>query len=192
MSKVITPILFFLAAIGLFFTYLQPAYDVLLAFQAQEERLDDTLEESDKLIEVHDSLLRQYNSISSEDMKRLSQILPNDVDVVRLIVDIDALATKHRLTIRSFGVPYLQSEVTNTSSRNRVVAKADEGPVGSAILTIECDGEYADFKALLLDIEQSLSLLDLVSLNIAVSDMTRPNAVRETVYTLGLQTYWLK
>ena len=59
MSKVLTPILFFLAAIGLFFTYLRPAYDVLLAFQAQEERLDATLEESGKLLEVHDSLLRK-------------------------------------------------------------------------------------------------------------------------------------
>jgi len=192
MTKVLTPILFFLAAIGLFFTYLRPAYDVLLAFQAQEDRLDTTLEESGKLLEVHDSLLRKYNSISSENLKRLTQILPNDVDVVRLIVDIDALTTKHRLSIRSFEVPYLESEVASASSKKKQTAEEDKGPVGEAILTIECEGEYANFKALLLDIEKSLSLMDLVSLHIEVSDMTRPNAVRGTVYTLGLQTYWLK
>ena len=155
--------------------------------------MDVTLEESGKLLEVHDSLLRKYNSISSENLKRLTQILPNDIDVVRLIVDIDALTTKHRLSIRSFEVPYLESEVASASSKKKqAVQEVDEGPVGNAILTIECEGEYADFKALLLDIEKSLSLMDLVSLHIEVSDMTRPNAVRGTVYTLGLQTYWLK
>lgn len=192
MSKVLTPILFFLAAIGLFFTYLSPAYDVLLAFQEQEVRLDQSLEQSKQLLVGYDGLLRDYNSITSDDLKKLSQILPDDIDAVRLIMDLDALTTKHRLSVRSFKVPQMDAGTSRVTAVNAVATPEENDPVGKAVLTIECDGKYEDFKALLSDIERSLTLMDVVGLELKVADMTKPNAVNTTVYTLELQTYWLK
>lgn len=188
MSKVLMPVLFLITAIGLFFTYLSPAYDVLLASQAQEARLDESIKQSEALLATHDDLLRKYNSIPAEDIKRLVQLLPNDVDTVRLIMDIDALTTKHSLSVRSFKVPNINARAV----KNTTQTAEEEKPVGEAILTIECDGDYFDFKELLNDIEISLSLVDVVGLKIKVADLTLPDAVDTTVFTLELQTYWLK
>jgi hypothetical protein len=59
-----------------------------------------------------------------------------------------------------------------------------------AVLTIECEGSYADFKKLLVDIERSMSLMDVVALEVDVADTQ--DTQEEAVFTLGLQTYWLK
>jgi Tfp pilus assembly protein PilO len=191
MSKVLAPILFLIAAIGLFFTYLQPGWDVLLAFQAQADRLDASIEKTKGLLETHNKLLTQYNEISPENIARLNKILPDRIDVVRMIMDIDTLTTKHKLTIKSFDIPDMNGEVSKTSkSKNATVA--EEGPVGSAVLTVECVGEYQDFKAFVSEIESSLSLMDVVILDITVADLTQPGAVREITYKVGLQAYWLK
>lgn len=196
MSKVVTPILFFIIAVGLFFTYIRPAYDVLVAFQAQEEELDVALQETEQLIQKYDTLMTNYSSISSEDKARLNKILPQEIDVVRLILDLDSLATKNNMEIISFEVPQLDSKHAPVSrSRTAQRGTSDEdSPIGNAVLTIECEGEYLDFKNFIYDIERSLLLMDMVALEIEVPDMseagTEPDA--KPSFTLGLQSYWLK
>lgn len=196
MSKVVTPILFFIIAVGLFFTYIRPAYDVLVAFQAQEKELDATFKETEQLIQKYDELMTNYSSISTEDKARLNKILPQEIDVVRLILDLDSLATKNNMEIISFEVPQLDSKYapvsrSRTASRN---TSDDDSPIGSAVLTIECEGEYPDFKNFIYDIERSLLLMDMVALEIEVPDMTLPgtDATDSPTFVLGLQSYWLK
>lgn len=196
MSKVVTPILFFIIAVGLFFTYIRPAYDVLVAFQAQEKELDVALQETEQLLKKYDELMTNYSSISSEDKARLNKILPQEIDVVRLILDLDSIATKNKMKILTFKVPQLDAKNAPASrSRTAQRSTADENsPIGSAVLTIECEGEYPDFKNLIYDIERSLLLMDMVALEIKIPNMsesgTRPDA--KPTFVLGLQSYWLK
>ena len=68
----------------------------------------------------------------------------------------------------------------------------EESLINSAILTIECEGEYSDFKMFLYDIEKNLSLIDLVGLDIDVEDVTKVNTENSVVYKFEMQTYWLK
>lgn len=188
MSKVLTPILFTIIALGLFFSYLRPAYSELNASKERLVRIDQAIEESDKLLSNYTELKNKMNAISAEDQKNLAKILPDSVDVVRLILDLDSLATKYGLTIRSFEIPDIESELTLKKSPD---ATLEESPVMKAVLTITCEGSYADFKKLLVDIERSMSLMDVVELEVKVAEKST-DTEEEAVYTLGLQTYWLK
>jgi Tfp pilus assembly protein PilO len=192
MSKVITPILLILIAIGLFFTYLRPGYDVLQAFQAQSDRLDDSIAKSKDLLEKHNRLLAEYESLGSDNIATLNKILPDSLDTVRMVLDLDALTARHGLSVRMFGMPDPNKPLAR-SNRNVAQAQQDENdPVGRAVVVIEFTGEYEDFKAFLRDVETSMSLMDVVSLDIIVTDVTQPGTDREVVYKVGLQTYWLK
>jgi Tfp pilus assembly protein PilO len=191
MSKLLFPILLVILSIGLYFTYLSPAYDILLAFQAQSEELDNTIKESQKFIELHNSLLEKFSSIPASHRANISKILPDAIDVVRLILDVDALAGKHNLVIRSFDVPQIENSETSNSKSAQEVGEVNEN-VGSAVITIECAGKYTDLKNFLSEIETSMALMDVVELQVETVDLSQPGAVRENMYTLGLQAYWLK
>lgn len=196
MSKIVTPILFFIIAIGLFFTYIRPAYDVLLAFQQQEKEIDQAIESTKELVIIHDNLMTELNNIDPKDKTRMRTILPESVDVVRLILDLDALATKHDIDIEEFEIPVLEVEqpTQNTRSRGRTNTDEQEKPYTSAILTVEFAGAYPDFKDFLIDVERSLILMDVVDMEISVPDITQPgiDADSQTTYSVGLQVYWLK
>lgn len=195
MTRTFAPILLLIIAVGLFFSYTRPAYDVLQAFQQQEEKLDEAIKDTNKLLEKHDTLITKYGSIPQQDRMRLGKILPNELDVVRLILDVDSLALKNNITIKAFDVPQMDTPTrTNTAQqRSRAgVTPQEDSPIGSAVVTIDCEGEYEDLKSMLFEIERSLSLMDVVRLDVVVSDLSKPGTTEGIKYKIGLQSYWLK
>jgi Tfp pilus assembly protein PilO len=153
--------------------------------------LDASIKKTEGLLETHNKLLAKYSEISPENIARLNKILPERIDVVRMIMDIDSLTTKHKIFIKSFEIPELDSP-KKLKTKAPVTPEEEQSAVDSAILTVECTGDYHDLKAFLREIESSLSLTDVVSLDIATADLTRPGAVRELTFKVGLQTYWFK
>lgn len=199
MSKIIVPILLFIISVGLYFTYLKPAYNVYLAFKEQEKRLDTAIGDSKELLKKYDDLYGEYSLITELQKEKLNKILPNAVDMVHLVLDLDNLATNHSLSIKSFEIPDLESDKVspstnrrNNRNKNNNANKDEDDHVAKAVLGVEVAGEYRDFKAFLYDIERSLSLMDVVKLDIETSDMTKPGVEDKIVYSLGLQVYWLK
>ncbi len=197
MSKIIVPILLFIVSVGLYFTYLKPAYSVYLAFKEQEKRLDTAIGDSKELLKRYDDLYGEYSLITATQKEKLNKILPDAVDIVRLVMDLDNLATNHNLSIKSFDIPDVESGQTSTvrnrrNNRSGSASKEKESPVAKAVLGVEIAGDYKDFKSFLFDVERSLSLMDVVTLDIKTSDMTKPDVEDPIVYSLGLQVYWLK
>lgn len=196
MSRLIAPILLFIVSAGLFFTYLKPAYNVYLAFKEQEKRLDVAIGDSKDLLKKYDELYGKYSLITDAQKQKLDKILPDSVDVVHLVMDLDNLSTNHNLSINSFDIPDMESGQTPTRSKNRrnITNKDKDSSIGEAVLGLDIEGDYKDFKSFLYDVEKSLSLMDAVSLEIDVPDvdMLQPGVERKVSYSLKLQVYWLK
>jgi len=176
-----------LAAIGLFFTYLRPGYEVLQAFQAQADRLDDSIERSKNLLETHKKLLDEYNRISPEKIAKLNKILPDSIDTVQFVLDIDKFATKYDLVIDGIDIPD-----PSKTAKSAVQKNVEESPIESIIYTVEFSGYYDDFKSFIRDAETSLSLMDVVALDIKVANINQVGAERKVIYKVGLQLYSLK
>jgi hypothetical protein len=194
MSKIITPILLFIVSVGLFFSYIKPAYGTLNKLREQSIRLDKAIKESEVLLGRHADLMEKYNNISSVNKTRFKQFLPDALDSVGLIIEMDFLATKNNLDITTFEVPVIGGANLNKNRRTRQVKKdtEDNSPVHTATFVVECDGDYFDFKNFLLDVEKSLLPLDVVELEVNVADITEPGTEMGISYKIKLQTYWFK
>jgi Tfp pilus assembly protein PilO len=190
MGKVLAPFLFLTIAAGLFFSYIDPGYEALQALRAQEVRLDDALRSSKDLQEKRESLLARYAAFSDQSLARLLKLLPDNVDNVRLVIDIDSIAATYGLEARDYAF---------AASGGSANATADTvaDMLGNARLTFTVRGRYEDFKSFLFDLESSLRVLDAKSVTVATAPpltTEEGEQVRqdELSYTVSLTTYWLQ
>ncbi len=115
MSGVFMPIFFILVAGGLFFTYVDPTYKSVQALIAENDRYDQALTKAKELQSARDGLLSRYNTFNDTDLERLQKMLPDQIDNVRLILDIESIAKQHGLTLDDFGFSGDSSESEGTT-----------------------------------------------------------------------------
>lgn len=164
-----------------FFFYVNPKYDDIKVLRAEEEKFDVALNRSQELIAVRDALLAKFNGFSSNDVDRLEKLLPDNVDNVRLILDLDGIAAAHGISLQEVSV----AQVTET------VPDGDElGPstsvIGSFDLDFSVTTRYDSFINFIRDIEDSLRVLDIQRINTTKSD------VDNSSYDVTIRTYWLQ
>lgn len=184
MGKVITPFLFIVVAVGLFFSYLDPGYKALQALQVQESRLDEVLTGSKSLQEKRQALLARYSAFSDQDIARLLKVLPDNVDNVRLIIDVDGVAARHNLTLSSFNF--------SQPARAQTGSGPAEDELGTVQLSLIVSGSYADIKSFLYDLESSLRLLELQSLSVSKAQVVEGETTSKISATVSMRTYWLQ
>lgn len=150
------PFLFVAVAVGLFFSYIRPTYEVLLALQEQEARLDETLERSKALDQRVINLTQKFNSMSEADTDKLDALLPETVDTVRMVVLLDTLANRSDIDIKEFDIPVMGQGVA-------------VGELSWANFSINCAGAYGSMKLFLLALERSLTLIEVTALSIEIA-----------------------
>jgi Tfp pilus assembly protein PilO len=181
--------------VGLFFTYISPAYDTLQAFRAQVVQLDTALQNSQDLKQQREEKITQMNELPRADVARLMKILPDTLDPVRVIVDLDGLAYQTGVTLDSFDIPDLVYKPTAAGSQAQNASSTNE--LEQAQFTVLCIGQYDSVKQFLRGMETSLGLLDVTSIAIdtkldsrsAQKNTLPPGQVAATVV---FQAYWLK
>ncbi len=182
MLRTLIPILLTLGAIVLFFGYTDGTFSRAQELKKQDDQFNQALDKSKELQGVRDRLLTKYNTFSQASLARLSKLLPDTVDNVRLALDIDNIAAKYSARIRNVTV---QTE-EKTQSQERLTIGADQSPYGSVVLTFTTVLSYSDFVSFLRDLEASLRLVDVVGLSFT--------SVKGGLYdfTVSIRTYWLK
>lgn len=180
--RLFIPVIFVIAAIGLFVVYTNPTYQNIKSLQQQNASYDSALSTVQGLLNKLSTLTTQENSMSPDDLSRLQQILPDNVDNIRLIIDINNIASKHNLPLSDVNI----GDVGDTSQAQ---AGGDaSGPVGDADISFSVvTNNYSDFLAFVQDLEHSLRLVDITKLTLTAP--TTPSA--PVTYAIGLQTYWL-
>lgn len=165
MGKNVISIVGMVAAIGIFFFYTKPTYDQAQVQRTQITEYDAALVKANELQERKKVLLDKYNSFQPEDRDRLQKLLPDHVDNVRLILDLDNIASRRGMA--------LQNVVVSTPGAGQSTQTA-VGTISSSkqkydVLTTKFSttGTYAAFQQLMTDLETSLRLVDLIDLKIA-------------------------
>ncbi|MEK7613636.1 MAG: type 4a pilus biogenesis protein PilO [Patescibacteria group bacterium] len=174
------PVLFVVIAGGIFFGFIDPAYDRIRELRAEESQFDQALTRSKELQQVRDELLSRYNTFSQGELDRLQKLLPDNVDNVRLILDFDSLASRYGMRVRNVALE------TNESRAARGQVGAEESRFDSLILSFSVTGNYDTFRAFLADLEQSLRLVDVNSISFSAT----PSGIYD--YAVSIKTYWLK
>ncbi|HEY4486222.1 MAG TPA: type 4a pilus biogenesis protein PilO [Candidatus Paceibacterota bacterium] len=167
------------ASIALFAMVVNPLYQEVKGIRTQAGQLDDALNDSKRIQDLRASLLERFNAITDADLARIRKVLPDNVDNVRLVLEISRVASEHGLILRDVRA----AEAPKTKAG---IIGPDESPHGTIGLGVTVAGPYRSFIGFLEDIEKGLRLVTVTSLsfNATVEDFNQ--------YTMTLETYWLK
>jgi Tfp pilus assembly protein PilO len=182
MNRNLTPLILIVLALGIFFTFTNGRIQELKSIQTVNAGYLQAINNSVTLIQSRDAVLKDYNSLSDDDKARLDKMLPDNVDNVRLIIDITNIASRH-------GIP-LKDITANTAAGGSSDASAgspsSNAVSGTVSVSFSFSSSYENFLAFLGDIQSSLRILDISHLTVT------SNTTGTYDYSVQLQTYWLK
>jgi Tfp pilus assembly protein PilO len=189
MGKSVISSIGILAAIGIFFFYTKPTYDSTQGTNAQIAQYEAALDKAKELQDRKQALLKKYNDFNPEDRDRLQKLLPDHVDNVRLILDLDNIASKRGMAMQNVVVSTPGAgESTQTAVGSISSAKQKYDTLTTKFST---QGTYPQFMQLITDLETSLRIMDLTDLRISQTANTA-NGQPMYGFDVTLRTYWLK
>lgn len=191
MSKAL-PVLFLLLAGGIFAGYVHPTVTGdIAAARAEIKKYDAALKAATRYEQKQAQLATEEQALPEDGVARLEQFLPDNVDNVQLILDLDGLASRSGLTITNFNTTESVSttgdatQVEEGAAGTRTVSLDPSKPYESLDLSITAAGSYAQMRAFIDGVESSLRPLDLVLFQLSDS----PTGIYK--YQMTFRLYWL-
>lgn len=170
--KALLPIILIVSSIGLYFVHIKPALGEVQILVEKEAEFDRALEAIAKVEIARDRLTATFESISPEDLDRLGTFLPTYVNDEELVLDIDAIAKKHKMKVAGVTV---KEEANNAGLPGEL-------PIKKRTATFSVTGTYPDFVAFINTLETSLQVMDVTSIDF------NPNS-DSPAYQLGITVY---
>jgi len=194
MFKLLIPIILLALAVGTFILFTNPIYQDVKILRAESASFQEALGNSKALENERDKLTQKYNAIDSGDLAKLGKLLPDNVDNIRLILEIEKLALPYGMALRE--VRYEGGEKKNASGEEGTVSgSAPEAGVpqnyGIWELQFSVTGSYNNFLAFLRSLEQNLRIVDISSIDFGSTSgpIGQPDVYK---YDFTIKTYWLK
>src|SRR4051812_36812006 len=121
MFKLFMPFILVAAAFGLFILYTNPAYQKIKELSVENASYDAALTKAQELHTVRDQLLARRNAFPNDNVDKLQHVLPDNVDNIRLIIDINNIASRHNLALTNVDLGNLSGGV-NAAAANSAIA----------------------------------------------------------------------
>ncbi len=189
MGKTIIAVVIFVVAGFVFFFYTKPAYATVGDLQAQIAQYQQALDKAAQLQALKQKLLARDNSFNPSDLSRLQTMLPDHVDNIGLILELDNLASHYGMALENVDVATAQSGTSDQSAGAVVGASAQK--YDSLTLHFATYGTYDNFRSFLTDLESSLRIVDLQALTLSAQG-TPGSSATAYHYDMTIKTYWLK
>ena len=182
--NIIAPIFLILAAVGIFYGYTNPNYRgenvsaSIVKLTDERKQYGELLANADSLKTKRNELAIKYNGMSGNDLDRLKKLLPDHIDNVRLIIDIDGIASRYGLNIRNISI--------NNNTGNEGVLGPDNNPYGTLTLKFNIIAPYDKFRLFVKDLQESLRVIDIAGVSFNSTEIGSYD------YALTVKTYWIK
>ena len=163
------------------YAFANPAYQEIKLLRGEKGKYDDSLALVADIENKKNALLEQYNSISEEDKKKISTVLPDSLNFVKLVADIANVASVNGVIVDNITLREMDSSVGESVS--------DAGapkPYRSAIIGFSFDASFSQFNAFIDNLEKSLRILDVRSVKLQTNEGGRDT------YQVEFETYWVK
>ncbi|MEI6305065.1 MAG: hypothetical protein WCP09_03580 [Candidatus Taylorbacteria bacterium] len=200
MNRNIIATILVVLAVGIYFTVTKTMLDEAKAIQVVNAQYTTAMNSADQLIKVRDQVLKDYNNLSTEDRERLNKMLPNTVDNIRLVIDLNNVAQQHgfslkniRATAASAGsaakggsspstlTPTQQINMNNNSNTNIAAPVLDTVSVSFSL-----SAPYLQFINFMQSLEANLRVMDLTHMTMTANDTGTYD------YSVEFRTYWLR
>lgn len=195
--RFILPIILIVVAVATFFMFTAPIFNEIPALRAEVDSYNEALNNSKALENERDKLTSKYNSIDKENLARLEKLLPDNIDNIRLILEIEKIASPYGMVLRdikySAEEPELGAVIGGNTSPGAEAARIAMQR-GYKVLNMEFSvtGTYDKFLSFTRDLQSNLRIVDIASVAFSSEVDTKTNPTGAYKYNFGIKTYWLK
>ncbi len=199
-NQTLIALVLFLGALGVYLGLVQPLYSSVQALKPRSAQLDAALKNADQFRARMKELSAEFLvKTDNENARRLQKLLPDNIDNVRLIIDINNIARGREVAIRDFSITENAPPESPTRGAARRAARSEElSPSGpryrSVDLSFTAEAPYRRFLAFLDDLQNSLRLVDVRKIQVSPAVPVEGEEAEEPNYqfSLTLTTYWLE
>jgi len=160
--KNITAILLIILSALIFYMFVGPTYSSIQSRLADKAQYDEALNNSKKILDLRDQLLNKYNGFLPSDRARLEKFLPDQVNNIRLLIEVDSRARQYGLPLKNVNLSSVKSAVSSSPDTQNIDLTAS--PFNTVTLGFTVTGNYDSFLSFVKDLEKSLRVLDVTSI----------------------------
>lgn len=195
MNKFISSVILLIVAIGLSFTFTKSNFSKINELDESIGQYAAALEQSKQLNELESSLTQKYQAIPIEDRERIQKFLPQNIDTVRLTIEIDSIASQNQIEIEN--LTFVENETDDSANNNEFPEVLNESDDSIMIdnssndysfvdMSFNATGTYEELNSFLENLENNLRLTDVQKLSIQSTDEGDL-----LTYAVTIRTYWL-
>lgn len=197
MFRFTIPVILIGIAIAGFFAFINPLYRDILVLRTQVASYDEALNNSKALENERDKLTSKYNTIDPANLERLSKLLPNNVDNIRLILEIEKVAGPYGMVLKDVKYNTVDTgtaEETGGITQGNEVSQVLNKDYGAWDLEFSTEGTYNNFISFIKDLESNLRIVDTSSIGFSSSTGSVSGSSASDIYRYAfkIKTYWLK
>ncbi|MEK7113678.1 MAG: hypothetical protein AAB873_02520 [Patescibacteria group bacterium] len=195
MFKFILPGILIGIALTAFFLFTSPLYQDVSLKRSQVSDYNKALDNAKAFEAERDKLTQKYNSFNPDNLSKLQKLLPDNVDNIRLILEIEKIASPYGMALK---------DVKYDAGENVVLTEGEESvPAEEEIMVKDYDtwnlefstsGSYSNFINFIKDLESNLRIVDISSIQFSSNTNLGAGSSLSEVYTYDfkIKTYWLK
>lgn len=201
--RFIAPIILIGISIAAFFTFARPFYNDIGKLRGEVVSYDEALNNSKMFRNEEDKLTQKYNSISKDDLTKIQKLLPDNIDNIRLILEIEQIALPYGMVLKDIKYSATDTAKNSTANSGATVqgggmAQSSSKDYGIWDLEFSTTGTYSNFLNFTKDLESNLRIVDISSVQFSSGTViggkvTSGSPSSESYkYDFKIKTYWLK
>ena len=160
MNRYIAPIILLILSGAIYAFYIEKNYQDIRTQFAKEKELSGYLVDAANAQQKLDELAREYQNFPPDADEKLNILLPDSIDHVRFLFDVDAVAKKNGLEMKGGVVEIIKKNDTNNL------------PYSKAQISFGTTATYPIFRTFLRDLERSLALRDFNNISFKSAEVT--------------------
>ncbi len=188
--RTILLLIIILGSIGGFLLFVKPQYEVARDMKREIALSTSSLDTAERLKTSREELITKYNAIPKSDLDNLKTLLPDSVDNIRLIIQMDSIASRNNLSILR-NVEYQVTKKSTTPETQNQSPEAFRKPYGEFAISFQTTGQYKNFLSFISDLEENLRLVDITTIEFQPTSGVQ-SLTGNMTYKVTLKTYWLK
>jgi hypothetical protein len=174
--------IYLIMAASIIYAFAYPTWGGVSALLNEKQKYNDSLIMVEEIENKKNQMLAEFNNISAADRKEIETILPNSMNFVRLISQIDAVAANYGISIDKITSKEIGSAAGDSIEESQIAQKKYQ----SGVIGFSFSAPYDKFELFIDDLEKSLRILDMKSFKLSVGEKGQYS------YDVEFGVHWFK
>ncbi|MES2314750.1 MAG: hypothetical protein V4524_02320 [Patescibacteria group bacterium] len=194
MNRNITATILLVLAGALYFTYTKGIWMEAQDVKTVNDQYVSAISNAERLITLRKKANDDYNSITADDREKLDKMIPDTVDNIRLIIDLNNVGVQNGLSLKNITASAKSSSgsasgATSQSSSGGFGKKDTSGinipNIDTVGVSFSVSATYQQFINLMQALEANMRIMDLTHLSVTANDTGTYD------FSVQLNTYYL-